>query len=169
MYRLKSNISFSSMVIMVVTCMIMAGCKDEPSTSEVKKIEVKFKKEGDLSIKKATTDSLIATLEIEIADDDYQTETGLMYRSSMKDDRGMLFIFPDSDYRSFYMKNTQFSLDIIYLNEQLEIVSIQKEATPGDETSLPSEAPAKYVLEVNAGLADQWNLQKGDYIEFSRN
>lgn len=117
---------------------------------------------------KASNDSLIQKLNIEIADDEYQTETGLMYRKSMDDNQGMLFIFPDSQYRYFYMRNTEIPLDIIYIDEDQAIVSIQKNAKPHDETSLPSEGPTKYVLEINAGLSTKWNLEKGDRIQFSK-
>ena len=144
------------------------SCKEESSKAEVKPVEVTFKKEGTLQLKKSVTDSVVAHLEIEIADDSYQTETGLMYRKSMATNRGMLFIFPDTDDRSFYMKNTEFGLDIIYIDDMHKIVSIQKNAEPENETSLPSEAPAKYVLEVNAGLSDHWGLEKGDLMTFSR-
>lgn len=83
----------------------LSSCKEDRKTSEVNQVEVTFTKEGELQIKKAITDSLITSLDIEIADDDYATQTGLMYRSSMENTQGMLFIFPDTDYRSFYMKN----------------------------------------------------------------
>jgi uncharacterized membrane protein (UPF0127 family) len=145
------------------------SCKEEQKYSEVKQVEVTFKKEGELQLKKAITDSLLTSLDIEIADDEYSTQTGLMYRSSMDNNQGMLFIFPDTNNRSFYMKNTQIPLDIIFVSENKTIVSIQKNAEPMNETSLPSEAPAKYVLEVNAGLSDTWSLEKGDIIEFSIN
>jgi hypothetical protein len=80
----------------------------------------------------------------------------------------MLFIFPNEQIRSFYMKNTLISLDIIYLNKSQKVVSIQKNAKPMDEKSLPSNFPAKYVLEVNGGLSDELNIIEGDSISFSR-
>lgn len=144
----------------------LSSCKEDRKTSEVNQVEVTFTKEGELQIKKAITDSLITSLDIEIADDDYATQTGLMYRSSMENTQGMLFIFPDTDYRSFYMKNTEIPLDIIFIAEDQTIVSIQKNAQPLSESSLPSKAPAKYVLEVNAGLSDEWGLNQGDNIQF---
>nr|WP_321231180.1 DUF192 domain-containing protein [uncultured Psychroserpens sp.] len=146
----------------------LSSCKEERKTSEVKKVEVKFTKEGELQLKKATSDSLLASIDIEIADDEYSTQTGLMYRKSMAVNQGMLFIFLDVDYRAFYMKNTEMPLDIIFIAEDKTIVSIQKNAQPMNETSLPSEAPAKYALEVNAGMSDEWSLAKGDRIEFSK-
>nr|WP_321242986.1 DUF192 domain-containing protein [uncultured Psychroserpens sp.] len=145
----------------------LSSCKEERKSSEVKQVKVTFKKEGELQLKKATTDSLLASINIEIADDEYATQTGLMYRSSMENNQGMLFIFPDTDFRAFYMKNTQIPLDIIFIAEDKTIVSIQKNAQPMNETSLPSEDPAKYVLEINAGLSDTWSLEKGDIIEFT--
>ncbi|WP_191860672.1 DUF192 domain-containing protein [Hanstruepera ponticola] len=142
------------------------SCKEE--TKHVKQKKVTFKKEGELKLLKASNDSIIKKIDIEIADNEFETQTGLMYRESMKDDHGMLFVFPDSRPRSFYMKNTRFSLDIIYLDEQQTIVSFQENASPLDENSLPSNAPAKYVLEVNAGLVQKWQLQVGDKISYTK-
>jgi len=80
----------------------------------------------------------------------------------------MLFIFPDVAMHSFYMKNTEIPLDLIFIDENFKIVSFQKEAKPYDETSLSSQVPIKYVLEINAGLADQWGLVIGDRITYER-
>jgi len=141
------------------------GCKDGSSNKVLTK-EVTFTKEGELTLKKAETDSVVAQLDIEFATTEYETQTGLMYRKSMQDDHGMLFIFSDEIRRSFYMKNTEFALDIIYIDGEKKIVSVQKNAKPYDKSPLPSEAPAKYVLEVNAGLSDQWGLEAGDVVYF---
>ena len=154
--------------VIVGSLFSLYNCKDSKN-SESKSItkEITFKKEGELTLMKAETDSIIAQLDIEIADDDYQTQTGLMYRHSMPKNQAMLFVFPDEQRRSFYMKNTEIPLDIIYINSEKKVVSIQKNAKPYDETSLPSESVSKYVLEVNAGLSDSWQLEKGDKIEFT--
>lgn len=141
------------------------ACKEDQKT--VKPVVIEFKKEGEL-ILKTSNDSIIKNLDIEIADDDYQTQTGLMYRDSMEQHQGMLFIFPEADYQAFYMKNTKFPLDIIYIDADKTIVSFQENAQPYSEASLPSNAPAKYVLEVNAGLAEAWQLEVGDKIEYTR-
>lgn len=154
--------------VLLLLSILTYSCKEEKKHSKATRVEIAFKKEGELSLFKASNDSLIQKLNIEIADDDYQTETGLMYRKSMEDNQGMLFIFPDSKYRYFYMRNTEIPLDIIYIDKNLSIVSIQKNAKPFDETSLPSEGPAKYVLEINGGLSTSWDLQKGDKIQFSK-
>ncbi|PVW16228.1 DUF192 domain-containing protein [Marixanthomonas spongiae] len=140
------------------------SCKDNRNEQKSITKEVQFTKEGELTLKKAKNDSVVATLDIEIADDEYQTQTGLMYRKSMPNNQGMLFIFENEQPRSFYMKNTAFPLDIIYIDSDKKIVSIQKGAKPMDPTSLPSEGPAQYVLEVNAGLSYTWGLEKGDIV-----
>lgn len=141
-------------------------CEDKKPTKTEDRIVVNFKKEGVLSLFKSKTDSVIRTIDIEIADNDYQTQTGLMYRSKLETNHGMLFIFADAQFRNFYMKNTKIPLDIIYLDETKTIVSIQKNAKPFDETSLPSEAPAKFVLEINGGLSDEWQIEVGDRVDF---
>ena len=141
------------------------SCKEKTEEKVLTK-EVKFAKEGSLTIKKAKNDSIIANLDIELADDEYETQTGLMYRTSMSNKQAILFVFEDELTRSFYMKNTEFPLDIIYISGDKKVVNIQKNAKPMDPTSLPSEAPAKYVLEVNGGLSDTWGLEAGDKVDW---
>ena len=141
------------------------GCNESKENKTLTR-EVRFKKEGELKLLKKDSDSLLAEIEIEIAQGEYETQTGLMYRKSMRQDRGMLFIFPNETMRSFYMKNTEFPLDIIFINKDREVVNIQKNAKPLDPTSLPSTGPVKYVLEVNEGLSDTWGLQAGDRISW---
>ncbi|WP_417888824.1 DUF192 domain-containing protein [Xanthomarina gelatinilytica] len=151
----------------LVSFSINSSCKEDKKI--IKTTEVPFTKEGELTLFKATTDSLVSKLDIEIADSEYDTQTGLMYRNSMKEHQGMLFVFPDERPRSFYMKNTRFALDIIYLDQSKTIVSFQENAQPLNESSLPSHVPAMYVLEVNAGLVSKWRLEVGDKMEFSKN
>jgi len=128
--------------------------------------KIEFKYEGDLQI----IDS-IGTLkkgfQIEIADNDFEQQTGLMYRKQMDTDKGMLFIFEEIKVRSFYMKNTYIALDIIYIDTDNTIINIAKNTEPLNETSLFSDAPTKYVLEINAGLSEKWGVKKGDKISFS--
>jgi uncharacterized membrane protein (UPF0127 family) len=143
--------------------LFFTDCKDNKKI--IKQTEVTFTKEGELTIYKAT-DSTKVILDIEFADTDFDIQTGLMYRNSMKNNQGMLFVFDDEKERSFYMKNTKIPLDLIYINADKNIVSFQKNAKPFDESSLPSNAPAKYVLEVNAGLVNTWNTSVGDSLSF---
>ncbi|MEJ2113185.1 MAG: DUF192 domain-containing protein, partial [Flavobacteriaceae bacterium] len=69
--------------------------------------------------------------------------------------------------RSFYMKNTQFPLDIIFINGNHKIVSFQENAKPFNEASLTSGYPAKYVLELNSGMVNEWAIKVGDSISYS--
>ena len=157
-----------SLIILAISSILLfaSSCKDEQKI--IKPIDIIFKKEGELKLFKGTSDTLITTFDIEIADNDYETQTGLMHRKSMLGNNAMLFIFPDMRSRSFYMKNTYIPLDIIYLDSDNTIVSIQENAKPLDETSLPSNAPALYVLEINGGLSQQWSITAGDRIEFTK-
>ena len=126
-----------------------------------------FKEEAGLSIVRG--DSTLIQLNIELAQTEYEIQTGLMYRPSMLNNQGMLFIFPEAAPRAFYMKNTLMPLDIIFFDEDSTLVSIQHNAKPFNEASLPSEAPAQFVLEINAGLSKAWQLQKGDKIYWQEN
>tara|TARA_R110000868_G_scaffold139529_3_gene354441 strand:+ start:436 stop:912 length:477 start_codon:yes stop_codon:yes gene_type:complete len=155
---------FLKQYLLFVLCFLLffTSCKEDKKV--IKQTEVAFKKEGELTVFKS--DSTQVALDIEIADTDFDVQTGLMYRDSMKDNQGMLFVFDDEEPRSFYMKNTQIPLDLIFINESKKIVSFQKNAQPFNEASLPSNAPAKYVLEVNAGLVDTWGLTVKDSIDY---
>jgi len=86
----------------------------------------------------------------------------------MDDDNSMIFIFPDVQPRAFWMKNTRIGLDIIYADANGIIVSIAKYAKPFDEKSLPSNAPAKYVLEINDGLSDKFGINIGDKLSWGK-
>jgi len=155
-------------IAIIGTTVFFQSCKDSNTTKSITQV-VTFTKEGELKLKKASNDSLIKVLDLEIAETEYETQTGLMYRHSMKDSQAMLFIFKENKPRSFYMKNTEFSIDIIFINSKKEIVNIHKSAKPYDKSSLPSEGPISYVLEINAGLSEALNLEKGDKIDWTTN
>jgi uncharacterized membrane protein (UPF0127 family) len=159
--------NFKLSIYFLIGFLMFVSCKED--TKKIVKTEpVVFKKEGELRIFKQKVDTLITTVDIEIAETDYETQTGLMYRESMDADRGMLFIFPDQRMHSFYMKNTEFPLDLIFITADSTIASFQKNAQPYSETGLSSQVPVKYVLEVNAGLAEKWLLETGDRIDFKK-
>jgi uncharacterized membrane protein (UPF0127 family) len=101
---------------------------------------------------------------VEIADDEPERERGLMFRPPLADDRGMLFQFPDSAERSFWMRNTPSSLDILYIDPTGSIVSIAHHATPYSEAPLPSNGAANGVLELRAGRAEEIGAKAGDKV-----
>jgi uncharacterized membrane protein (UPF0127 family) len=124
-----------------------------------------FTKEGELTF----TDSLgtlKAKVDLEIADTEYERQLGLMNRKEMKEKEGMLFIFPRQDYQSFWMRNTLISLDIMFVNDQKEIVTIHKNTKTLSDTSYPSSEPSIYVVEVLAGFTDRHNIKVGDKIDW---
>jgi len=125
-----------------------------------------FHKEGELRFLNAEQE-LITTIDIEIAWDESERELGLMYREKMAENQGMLFIFDDSDVRSFWMKNTIISLDMIFVNEKDQIITIHKHTTPLSEGSYTSTGAAKYVVEVNAGFTDNHQIAVGDRIAWT--
>jgi len=104
---------------------------------------------------------------VEIADTREKQALGLMFRDSMPADQGMLFIFPNEAPRSFWMKNTRIALDIMYFDKDLRLVSIAADTQPCRVSrcpSYPSKAPAKYVLELNAGTASELGVGLGDRL-----
>ena len=159
-HKLLLSVFFGAFILFV-------SCKED-GKRVIKTETVTFTKEGILTIYKAQTDSVLVSMDIEIAETDYETETGLMYRKSMGNNQGMLFIFPDIRQHFFHMKNTEFGLDIIFVDENLKIVSFQENAKPYDEKLLPSQVPVKYALEVNAGLSEKWLLEVRDSVEFTK-
>lgn len=124
-----------------------------------------FSKEGEL-VFSDSLGNIKTKIDIEIADDDYQRQLGLMNRKEMKENEGMLFIFPRQDWLSFWMRNTLISLDMIFVNENKQIVTIHKNTRILSDSSYPSTRPAKYVVEVIAGFTDKYNIQVGDKIDW---
>ncbi|MBS1516560.1 MAG: DUF192 domain-containing protein [Bacteroidetes bacterium] len=131
--------------------------------------EPQFKKEGELEFLSANSKDTIRKIDVELATNDDERMQGLMYRKSMDDNKGMLFIFDKEEEQSFWMKNTIMSLDIIYINSEFKIVKIYKGTTPFSENSLPSGKPTKYVVEVAAGFTDRYKIKEGDKIMFTKN
>jgi uncharacterized membrane protein (UPF0127 family) len=103
------------------------------------------------------------TFDLEVANTDQSRETGLMYRDSMPNDHGMLFVFPDDQVRQFWMENTRIPLDIAFLDASARIISI-KSMLPLDLRLTSSDGPAKYAIEMNVGAASAVGLKVGDQV-----
>lgn len=130
-------------------------------------MEPQFFKEGELAFTNAQKDT-INLVDIEIADNDQERNQGMMYRSSMSYDRAMLFIMQYEREQSFWMRNTKMSLDILYVNGNMEIVTIYKHTQPFSESPIPSFKRAKYVVETAAGFCDKFGIEEGNFIAFTR-
>ncbi|MEK6910687.1 MAG: DUF192 domain-containing protein [Nanoarchaeota archaeon] len=107
--------------------------------------------------------------QVEIANTPILRQQGLMYREQLDSNKGMLFIFDEEGIHPFWMKNTLIPLDIIWLDENKEVVYIENNAQPCKEETCNSYNPnakARYVLEINAGLSDEFNITLGNKLDF---
>jgi uncharacterized protein len=102
--------------------------------------------------------------EVEIADDPVERAEGLMYRRSLADNAGMLFLYPKPQPVEFWMKNTPLSLDIVFVREDGTIAHIAESTTPMSEQLIPSGEPVRAVLEVKAGTMRQLGVTVGDRL-----
>lgn len=102
---------------------------------------------------------------VEIADDDEERRIGLMYRTTMPEDAGMLFDFgPAEEIRSMWMKNTLIPLDMAFIAADGRIVRIAENTLPRSLASIGSGEPALAVLEVNGGRFSALGVKTGDYV-----
>jgi hypothetical protein len=116
-----------------------------------------------------TTNSGLATVPVrigsksftlEVADKPSTQQFGLMRRDSLPSDRGMLFVFPREEERSFWMKDVRFPLDIIFVNAAGRVVSV-KRMKAYDRNSTLSDGPAQFAIELNEGAATSAGVQPG--------
>ena len=126
-----------------------------------------FKKQGELTLAKSNGTSIVI-IDIEIADDDAKREVGLMGRPVMEERQGMLFVYDEEQIASFWMRNTILSLDMIFINNQGEIVTIHKNTKPFSDDSYTATGMTMFILEVNAGFADKYGLKEGDRVTWKR-
>jgi uncharacterized membrane protein (UPF0127 family) len=103
------------------------------------------------------------TFTLEIANDSAEREKGLMRRDSMPDNHGMIFVFPQEQKLGFYMRNTRIPLDIVYVSAAGVVVSV-KSMRPYDATTVWSDAPAKWAIELNQGQAAACGIKVGDAL-----
>ena len=103
---------------------------------------------------------------VELAKNNYERQKGLQCKKKLKKNEGMLFIWSDEDYRSFWMKNTVIPLDLIFINSKLEVIEVYFDARPFSEKSIRSKKRAKFVLELNAGVFKKLGFDIGDRIIF---
>lgn len=108
---------------------------------------------------------------VEIAANDEARARGLMFRDVLEEGHGMLFIHDSEAPQAYWMKNTRIALDILYFDDARKLVSQQRDVPPcsgGNRCpSYPSDAPARYVLELNAGEAQRIGLKDGETLAFS--
>lgn len=108
-------------------------------------------------------------IDLEVASTPKQQQIGLMYRNFLSDDRGMLFPFPEPRIASFWMKNVNIPLDLIFMKDGV-VKSIAHNVPPCQKDPCPvyySETSVNQVLELAGGRAKQLNIQPGDHLEIN--
>lgn len=112
-------------------------------------------------------------LEVQIADTDLLRTQGLMFQEELPFDQGMLFVFEGEERRSIWMLNMQFSLDILWLDIEGNILHIEKNVPPCKTALETATCPsykgdnklAKYVLEVTSGFVDEYSITENSKLE----
>ncbi|SJZ50153.1 DUF192 domain-containing protein [Consotaella salsifontis] len=107
-------------------------------------------------------------ISVEVADTPETRATGLMFRESMPDDHGMLFVFDEPRPVTFWMKNTLIPLDMLFLDDHGVITRIAANAQPLSLSLIDSEGPVRFVLELNGGAAARLKAQPGDRLIHER-
>lgn len=102
---------------------------------------------------------------VELADNDQTRSRGMMFRTSMAPDAGMLFDFRQEQMASFWMRNTLIPLDMVFIKADGTILNIHQRAIPRDETGINSAGPVRAVLELNGGTASRLGIKAGDKVE----
>jgi uncharacterized membrane protein (UPF0127 family) len=126
----------------------------------------KFKEEGKLRFINQHNRDTLASIVIEVAETPEEIEKGLMYRNMLEANQGMLFLFNIEGQQSFWMKNTAIPLDIIFIDNNYQIVHIAKHTIPYSKDPILSMKPARYVLEVNAGFSDKHAIEESHIVHF---
>lgn len=106
-------------------------------------------------------------VQVEVVDTEEEREYGLMNRTSLAPEKGMLFVFENSRVRSFWMKNTLIPLDMVFIGEDGSIVDINRNAIPLSETIYTSKEPCIYVVEVNGGFCKLRGIGVGDHASIN--
>jgi uncharacterized membrane protein (UPF0127 family) len=103
---------------------------------------------------------------VEVADDLAEQAKGLMYRTTLGENRGMLFVYPDERELSFWMKDTLIPLSIAFIDSERRIIDIQDMKPLDDEPPhYVSAEPAQYALEVNQGFFEKGGVKVGDRVD----
>ncbi|HEY3250316.1 MAG TPA: DUF192 domain-containing protein [Ignavibacteria bacterium] len=128
--------------------------------------EPQFVKEGKVIFLNKDTKQQLAKIDVEVAIKPEEQMQGLMFRSKMDENDGMLFIYPGESKQAFWMANTLISLDIAFVEAKGKIDTIYRFAKPLDSTSLPSRRKIQFVVETNGGFSDRHGIKEGDLIEY---
>jgi uncharacterized protein len=136
-------------VIVAALCVAMTACAQGPSVEIV-----------------APDGEIHADVAVEVASTPQERETGLMYRNHLGANEGMIFLFTHPQPLTFWMKNTEIPLDMIFADANRRIVGTVVRAEPYSEQLLSVDGDSQYVLEVNGGFCQAHGIQPGDHLKF---
>ena len=132
-----------------VVLSLLAGCQD---------------RRAEVLLQRANGNTV--TVVVEVADTPDTQTRGLMYRQGLEPDHGMIFLFEDERPHSFWMKNTQIPLDMIFISRKGEIVGIHPNAEPLSLAPIDVGKPSRAVLEVAGGWAAAHGVAVGDRVTY---
>ena len=151
---------FFFLILIVLT----AACLPEKNGNKANRIA--FEKET-IRIFDQNRNQQKTEMNVEIADTESKRMRGLMYRTELADDAGMLFLFSRNQKISMWMANTPISLDMIFIDELGKIQEIAENAVPFSHEELRSAKKGRAVLEIKGGLSKRYGFQSGDIVEHS--
>lgn len=108
----------------------------------------------------------LVTLDVEVASQPKEQQMGLMFRESMPENAGMIFLFPTQRHQSFWMRNTLIPLDMFFIDSNWKVVGVVENAEPLTEDPREVQADSQYVLEVNAGFAKKHGFGPGTKVRY---
>ena len=161
-YRARLGAPFFSnswLVLVVLVAGLLVACGSEPKAADDPRNPVE-----------AYTDLVIDTatgahhFSVEVVDTPAKRELGLMYRTHLDPDKGMLFDFGDPEPVSFWMKNTLIPLDMIFITADGRVANVAANAIPGDLTPIDSAGAVTGVLEIPGGEAAKLGIKPGDVV-----
>jgi uncharacterized membrane protein (UPF0127 family) len=158
-------------IIVLLLALLLAGCgpSDTGATASPGAVSTGSGATTASELRTVTIDSSgggEVEVRVEIADDLPEQTRGLMERTALAEDRGMLFVFSDEEVRSFWMKNTLIPLSIAYMDSDGRIVDLQDmKPLDDDPPHYVSAEPARYALEVNQGFFEEHGVRVGDSAE----
>lgn len=146
----KNKIFFSILVVLLIILAIFFIWRRDPQVDDIQYVKIAGQK-----------------IKVDLALTSIEQGKGLSGKKELKKDTGMLFVFDHSDNYTFWMKDMNFPIDIIWFDENLNVVFVKKNATPESypESFSPNQN-SKYVLEVYSGFSENNNLKVGEKVEF---
>ena len=154
-------------VLLLLFSLALAGCagtSSEPRATTTGSGDARASDQPTVTIDASGGDEV--RVRVEIADEAPEQARGLMYRTALAEDRGMLFVFPREERLSFWMKNTLIPLSVAFMDSEGRIVDIQDmKPLDDDPPSYVSAEPAQYALEVNQGFFEDRGVEVGDRAE----